>query len=547
LKLKNSKYIFLLLVISLSFCNNNSIAQVAYEPAYKTSYEYLTRMSQRGLIELDDVVLPLSRYVVYQKLTLLYIQRDKLTPLEWNELQFYLKDFYFDRNFIDTTKQEKYGTRFLKWKIDDRLRPFASIKKNYALNIQPILGGRFQNIAGSTNFKRTTGFAMYGYLHKRVGFGFSFTENNENGQTIDKTRAFSPETGFLGTKSAKSIQYSEVKTNTTYNWNWGQFTVGQDQIQWGYGYRGKLVLSDKAPNYPFMRLDLKINENISFNMTNMWLSSFVIDSSQVRPTSTNTNQIDFVPKYLSTHSFNIKVTRGLNFAFGESIIYNNRLKLGYLLPLSFFRAQSHYDGELGKTNTVSNSQFFLLLNSRNLIPRTQLFFQFFVDEMSFSKFFNKDLMRNQTGYQVGFNIYNFPIRNLTLLTDYTRIRPLAYVHFIPAQTYASGGYLLGSWIGPNADQWISSMQYRIIRGLKISGDFSIVRKGDVGDGYLQQSERGTKFLYGTQNIFNTFSGKLDFEITHDLFLRARVDFQNQQRYRYSANSKSWIINLSYGI
>ncbi|OYU93285.1 MAG: hypothetical protein CFE21_21195 [Bacteroidetes bacterium B1(2017)] len=504
-----------------------AFAQVVYEPEFKTSYNFLSRMAQRGIISLDDVVLPLSRKYIQEKLSEVYFRYKELTLLENKELDFYLKDYLLDRISIDTMHSGSLPPILFKKKINDRWRFVAYRNKDFTINLQPIIGTQLDLRQGETVFKRSSGFWLYGYIHKNFGYSFSFNEISENGPLVDFKKSFTPEPGFFGIASPGTTNYSDFRTNLSYNWKWGTISTGREKTQWGYGANGKVVLSNKAPAYPFVRLDVKPATWLSFNMTAMWLSSGVVDSAYVRPTTVAMQtQIDFVPKYLSTHSFTFMASKKLSFSIGESIIFNNRLKLGYLIPLAFWRAQSHYDGENGGgTNTLSNSQFFLQASSRNHLPNTHLYFNFFVDEMSFKKFFDKALMRNQTGYCAGLSVTNIPFKNGYFQTDYTRTRPYNYVHFVPAQTYTNREYNLGHWIGPNADQWYSAYTYQFIRGLKGQITFNTVRAGTVGKGFGQQYERGTQFLWGSINRYNTLASNFTYEITHDVFLKGSLAYQ----------------------
>ena len=58
-----------------------------YEPIYKDIYPFLNRLAQKGIIQLDDQIKPLSRKYIAQKLIKLDFLKSKLTGLEREELQ----------------------------------------------------------------------------------------------------------------------------------------------------------------------------------------------------------------------------------------------------------------------------------------------------------------------------------------------------------------------------------------------------------------------------------------------------------------------------
>lgn len=524
----------------------HSEAQVVYEPTWKSSYDFLSRLAQRGIIELDDVIQPISRETIQTKLDELYQRKSDLTPLEKQELDFYLKDYAFDRYTFDTLKRTNAFKSFFGIEEGDRFRWISWHKDDFSVNLQPLIGASLDIRNGETVFQRNSGFWLYGYVKKRFGYSFSFNEANESGPFVDRTKEFTPVTGFVGTRKGESVQYSDFRTNLSYNWSWGSISAGRDHVLWGYGTQGRLVFSDKAPAYPFVRLEVNPAPWLGFHMSNISLNSMVADSSTLRSTKWTSDQIDYVQKNLATHSFILKPFKGFSFAIGESIIYNNRLKLGYLVPLSFFRAQSHYEGELGSSNTISNSQFFLQFSSRNHVPNTHVYFSFFVDEMSFGKFFNKEEMRNQTGYTGGISVTNFPLKNMYFLSEYTRTRPYNYQHFIPAQTYTNNNYNLGHWIGSNADQWISRVKYRVSRGLTAETSLALVRKGSVPtDSTYMQNERGTPFLWGEVLNQKNFMASLQYELMHDLFLRSSWQWTTLSG-RLEENYQTLNLALRYG-
>ena len=61
-------------------------------------------MAQKGLIEFHDVVRPVSREYIAEKLQQLDVENEKLTSLEKEELNFYLKDFGLELSFIQNSK-----------------------------------------------------------------------------------------------------------------------------------------------------------------------------------------------------------------------------------------------------------------------------------------------------------------------------------------------------------------------------------------------------------------------------------------------------------
>ena len=143
-----------------------------------------------------------------------------------------------------------------------------------------------------------------------------------------------------------------------------------------------IFLSNKVPSYPYIRLDYNPLKWLSFNYTHAWLNSNITDSSLSYLNNSgrldNDKRILFVQKYLATHSIQVNPVKGLNLAIGESIVYSDKMDLGFLIPINLFKFydnnRSNYLIEAG-----SNGQYFFSINSRNQIKNTHIYGTLFID------------------------------------------------------------------------------------------------------------------------------------------------------------------------
>jgi trigger factor len=60
---------------------------------------------------------------------------------------------------------------------------------------------------------------------------------------------------LTGTARPNRQNFAEVRASINYQFKKGSISLGKDQLLWGYGENGRIVLSDKAPTYPYIRLD----------------------------------------------------------------------------------------------------------------------------------------------------------------------------------------------------------------------------------------------------------------------------------------------------
>lgn len=495
-------------------------AQTVYEPLHRDVYNFLSRLSQKGTITFNDEIKPLSRKYISEKLNEVSEKLSELTSLEKEELNFFKQDFFYELNLeTDTTKHFSYLGK------DDagRMRLFSYKDDLLTFNLSPILGYSYGKNDGLRNNHFWNGVYFYGYVSNAIGFSFDFRDNSENGKGVDFSKSFTPVTGISSRGHGTNIQYSEGRTTLATDWSWGSFAVGKDFLDWGYGESGKLVLSQKAPSFPFIRLDVQPVSWLRFNYIHAWLASDIVDSNSFYPLYNNGQRFLFRDKFLASHTLTITPLKGLDISLGESIIYSDKLEPVYFFPLAFFRVVDHY---LSRQNNSagSNSQFFFSVSSKNHLKNTHLYSTLFIDEITLSGLFNSEDQRNQLGFTLGGSITDLPINNLTFTTEFTKIFPFVYSHFIPTQTYQSASYPLGHWMGANADLFYVSVNYRILRGLQVKAWGQYIRKGEGGTLIQQYSQPQPPFLFGLRNNFSYFGFSASYEFIHELF--AKLDFQH---------------------
>ena len=519
------KKIFLLLALS-SF----AFAQVVYEPLHRDVYKFLSRLSQKSVIVFDDQVRPIGRKYIAQKLIEVSEKSNELTSLEREELEFYSKDFKFEFDIINNIKIDSSQITIAGYDAGDRLRLFSYRNNFFSLNLSPILGYK----AGSLDDEKLThfwnGLYTYGYIDKYIGYSFDFRDNTETGNTIDKTKEFTPVTGVEAKSSLTApnyaldkMEYSESRAVLATDWSWGSFAVGKDFLEWGYSESGLLVLSQKPPSYGFIRLDVKPVDWLKFNYAHGWLSSSVIDSNSIFYNSAGTISYSFIDKFIATHSLIITPVSGLDVSIGESIIYDEEIEFLYLVPIMFFRLADYLISEQSN-DAGGNAQFFLGVSSKGQIKNTHLYGTLFIDEISLNGLFDPETQRYQLGFTLGGSITDLPFENITAKIEYTKVYPSVYEHYIQTSDYKSSDYILGHWMGQNGDLIYASLNYRILRGLQATVWGQYIRKGD--DVNIQQQYNAKPqppFLFGLRKNYGYLGAEIKYEYTHELF--AKLNFQ----------------------
>ena len=548
----------ILLLLMLVSGAHSLRAQVVYEPLYEDVYNFLRRVSQKGIIEFNDLIRPLPRTYIAEKLLETDSLSSKLTSLEREELKFFLKDFYFEKWIIDGNTDKKENLDYFSSDPADRWRMFSYGGEGFKINANLILGAEIGSVKKAKQTHYWNGFYSYGYISDILGFSFDFRDNTEEGTTLDKTRKFTPETGVNARSDLNyypyppdKMEYSEAKMMFATNWKWGSIAAGKEFLEWGYADNGLLVISQKAPSFPLIRLDIHPVDWLSFNYFHAWLASDVIDSTSFYSTATGTLRYQFREKYLASHTLSIKPTRGLDISLGESIIYADKLQFLYLIPIAFFRLADHYLSRQSN-EAGSNAQFFFNVSSKGHIKNTHLYGTLFIDELTIDGLFDPAKQRNQIGFTLGSSLTDLPLENLTLKLEYTKIYPYAYQHYVSTTTYESDSYVLGHWMNNNADQVYGSMQYRFFRGLEVLVYARYIRQGERADPTKQFDQPQPPFLSGLRTNYTYLGAQVKYEFLHDLFARARYQYMKTSKQQedlsfIDSNEQEFYFAVYYGL
>ncbi|MBD3747872.1 MAG: hypothetical protein IE931_00100 [Sphingobacteriales bacterium] len=539
------------LFILVLFVTQSSSAQVVFENPDHEVIHFLSRQAQKGRIIFSDDILPISRKEIIHLLN--QLKYDDLSKIERKELSFYQKEFT-DFKQIDAER----SNIILKNDSAKRFRTFSANQDGFLVRMDPIITlqttqSNFQHL-----LKNSSGISLYGYMNKHFSFQASFRDITETGDGLDSFKRFTPETGIVQTQNvdytqtAKKLNYSDLRGNLTYSWKNGFISIGKDQNLWGYGENGRIILSNKAPSYPFVRFDYQPLKWLRFNYLNAWLQSGIIDSTASYPKGNDVYGPDreiYVSKFLASHSLTFLPMKGMLLSIGESMVYSDRFDAAYLIPILFFKAYDQYKSRY-QINTGSNGQFFFQASSRNQIKNTHLYATLFIDEIRTSTIFNPAKSRNQLGYNLGASVTDVFIPYLTLGAEYTRINPFVYQNIIPAQTYANQDYVLGDWMGSNADRWMVYAKFTPFARLKTALTFQRVRKGSEGTIAQQYlAEPQPPFLFDLQRVQSSFSLSSSYEWLNNLYLSAKLDLIHDQNYAKSTNSKysQFQFGIRYGL
>ncbi len=499
--IKHCRFFGFVLIAILLMVSLQTSAQIVFERQTNEVYPFLNRMAQKGILTFDDLILPLTKDKIKIGLDSIQFKISVLSQVEKSELAFYLN----------------------KFSTNQRNQKLAFRKNDFSFDVTPLVTVNFRKNSNETYLQTGGGVQFYGNATKNIGFQFAFQDFTEKGDGIHFTRNRLEDGTAVGiipydTFSRKKINYAEVRAHINLKFKNGQLSVGQDYLTFGYGENGKIVLSDKAPTYPYVRLDYQLLPKVKFNYTHAWLHSNLVDSARSYTIPGGgfggIREVD-ISKFMATHSLDFTLRKGLNFTIGESMIYNDRINIGYCIPILFFKAFDNYFNR-GAIQKGSNGQFFISLSARNQLPNTHFYSTLLIDEIKISKIFDKRAARNQLGYNVGASVTDLGLPYLTMGIEYTRLRPFVYRNFLPAQNYSHAGYFLGDWMGNNSDRLLLFLKYTPLPKLKILARYQKIRKGGEGtidQQYNQQPQ--PSFLFDFK------------ESQKDIFLQVKYEWINR--------------------
>ena len=473
-------------------------AQSMFEPVNSDVYDYLESLAIKGLITFDYEIKPVTRIEIAK--TILDIEKNSshLTELEKNLLEFYKQDFAHEINIINQTFDEKAKPDFIVLDKDKRVRLFEYAGKDFSFFADPMLSLSVQSIASKKLTIRRNGFSVYGYALNNWAYGLNFYDNEESGVNLDLIKDLTPERGVTVTKTSRnSFQYDYVNAYVGYYWHNGSISIGKDYFKIGNGRNGNIILNDKAPSFPFIRLDFKPVDWLRFFYFHGFLVSNVPDSSTFRYNLVpDRNSIIDVPKFIAFHSLSFYPTNYSSFTLGESIVYSDYLQPIYLIPVMFFRIADHYLGN-GKSSATGNAQLFADASYTNTAIHTKFYGTLFIDELSLENIFNGGNL-SAIGFTLGLEAIDPVLNNSSINIEYTRTNPFVYMNAMEAQTYTNANYVLGDWIGSNGD--IISVKYGqyLTRSTKFSLSTWYFRKGKKELPIEQYQSPYPEFLYGAK-------------------------------------------------
>ena len=469
--------LFLLLTTYFLFLTSISFSQQENVPIDHDVYIFLKEMKVKRIIDnIHDDNPSMSRDEVRKFLETIDSKSGELSSTEKELLKKYQNEFY-DNKADSSNTYQMFGSHsgFSSKTSDllsDKIKYIYAFRNNDA-NFYLNLLGRFvhgQNVSPEMNNSELfdIGFRFRGTLFDKLGYSLSFIKGGIKG-----SGSFA---AVIDPRMNYNFKYVENRENIgNYDFTEGYLRyfirpakdmslaieLGREKMKFGYGYKSKFILSGDHPLLDFIKLDFDYGV---FSFTS-WHASTVGEYDPIRDLN--------YTKYIATNQFKLSFKNLFDFAIGESIIYSGRgIELAYLNPFAFYKFEEMSLQD--RDNAMAWLQF-----ETHFIKDLEFQATFYMDDDPFGNLQNLSNYINKTGYKLSAFWYSpFSVNDLSLIFEYTRIRPYVYSHINPKDTYTAWGQILGDQIGPNSDEIFARLAYNVNASLRLNFDFQHIRHGN---------------------------------------------------------------------
>ena len=439
------RLIVIFLILSSAF---HLAAQEAWvHTSNKGIYEYLDELATIGIIETNPVIKPWSRVYIAGKLHEADTKRELLNKRQSAELEFYLRDY---------NKELQPGKDFSK-----RFDLFYYKDSLFTFSLNPVLGIEYYKNANGPNFHRWNGAEVFAYMGPRFAAYASLRDNHDE-EILSGVEYLDIRPGA---RYKSGQDYSEMRGGLSASWGWGSLALVKDHTEWGTNIHYPNIISSKAPSPVHLKLHLTPAGWFEFNYMHVWLNSGVIDSlrSYTFANSYGTGyRTLYRKKFMAANMFTVKPFKGLNFSFGNSIIYSDAdLDPVYLIPFLFYKSIDHTKNQGLNNDGGQNSQLFFDLSSRQ-IRHLHLFATVFFDDLSTRRLKDNGHF-DYYSLKFGFDVSDL-IPNLSARLEYIQTYTLVYKHDMPTTTYESNFYTLGHYLQDNSRGFYADITFRPVKG-----------------------------------------------------------------------------------
>ena len=508
-------------------------AQIENVPIGNQVYEFLDRLGVKGVLPLySNSAIPLSRKEVASLLVDAGTRREKLTMADQEFLAKFMQEFAHE---IDPQSEEASVL------FRDGFTNALTDKEKYLYAFSDSSFTAYVEFLGSLDFRQANGDS-YGSAHAMLeshGGRIRGTIKQQLGYFLQATN------GTLVGDRAFALSDPRLRSNVKFNnldspyfdfteaylradLSWFNLQFGREYSRFGTGYSDKLLLSDNAPVFDFLKLDAHYKSlRFSFLHGSLLPDSALFPGIPVtEPTGSN--------KYLAMHRIQFSLFDVLNLSASEMIIYQRYSpEFAYLNPINFYKSSEHSLRDRDNALLGFDFEFF---------PHDgyKLYGSWLIDDIDFSKM-GTGWWGNEFGWQGGACLTDAAgMSNLDLIVEYARLEPYVYTNRLNGNDYTHNNVSLGHHLEPNSDEWFVQCRHRPLKSLRTWITFTHERHGEniiengmvirnvggaVMQGHRTADSETASFLDGNLVRRNRIRLQATYEPITNVFLAGSYEFQ----------------------
>lgn len=304
------------------------------------------------------------------------------------------------------------------------------------------------------------------HLYGQVKEGFAFTTNMAYrwlyGDVFDD---FYPDESkyrqLEGELKIGQKYRTAINAYLKFNFPWFELQLGQDNLQWGPGYHGNLLISPNPIAIDMLKLQ-----------TTYKTTTFTAFTGILEDMADEINE-----KYISGHRLEGYFWDRVGFGISEVIIFGNRFEPGYLNPVNIYLINEQTISRADSRVPGSGDNILISADMRiRPIDNFEIYGEVMVDDGNpISVFKHWD---TKFGILGGIYITDpFGLKDTDFHAEYAFINQYAYTHVNPVNVYKHFTTPIGHRIGADADNLWIELRRRFTDKLETVFGYELERHG----------------------------------------------------------------------
>jgi len=296
--------------------------------------------------------------------------------------------------------------------------------------------------------------------------------------------------------------------------------VGRDNMRWGPGYQGSLMLSDNSPAFDMFKysgtIDLN-NSGESLGKINFTKFFSLLDT------------LGEQNRYFSGQRLEYKPTSTLTLGLSETVIISEDSSILFYNPIPFIPPYyatwwiaGMFEPQEVNCNVALDAEI-------NLTQKIKLYGEWMADDFIFTPWNNP--FPNRAGFLAGAYFADpFGSGNTDFRIEYTHINNYVYFPRHSWQDYLYQGEYIGHYLGPDADQLYLGLTHHLSDRLNLSLSYNQERHGEGQIGIPLPSDpmiaNENIFLSGIIEKQQVYQAKLSYTISPQWEFSVGVIWEN---------------------